>query len=95
MSNVAREGALPVKNVRGAGIDNRQLQLLYLLPQWPDGPFPFTSDLVMQLGLPKTASNMASVCRSLARLQKRGRVVAISGQIQLRGRALRWARAPR
>lgn len=91
---------LKVINVPHQDIDNRlsgvQIRIVEILSglQKPTdciGHLPTTGEMVERLGLPRTRSNVASVARSLSRLQRIGILAAWRGEIYMPGKAFRWS----
>ncbi|RUV94329.1 hypothetical protein EOA75_11790 [Mesorhizobium sp. M1A.F.Ca.IN.022.07.1.1] len=64
-------------------------------PQWGKiGHLPRTGDIVDALGLPRTKTAFASVSRSLARLERAGRIVSYAPAMATRGNGFHWAVKP-
>ncbi|TIN20163.1 MAG: hypothetical protein E5Y51_03710 [Mesorhizobium sp.] len=64
-------------------------------PLWGKiGHLPRTGDIVDALGLPRTKTTFASVSRSLARLERAGRIVSYAPAMATRGNGFHWAVKP-
>ncbi|MCD2183316.1 hypothetical protein [Rhizobium sp. GN54] len=101
----ARMGAgASVINVPERKVDNRlsemQVNILSVMRAFPAptgckiGHLPTTGDIVDALGLPRNKATFASVSRSLARLDRAGKLASWQAEISIRGRGNRWSLPP-